>query len=144
MKRLLKLYVKNDLFNNRDLPDIGNCRYFPTISTIRAHMVSARRKMQLFLIDQEALIEKNQIWKQEDPSIEIFFRPKSTQAVNNDDVKDNIEVDEQEMKFKNEDSVSNYNRIEGDIEEEEEEQEQEIKFKNEDSVHSLLLVYQTK
>ena len=74
----------------------------------------------------------------------MLFRPKSTQAIKNDDVKDNIEVDEQEMKFKNEDSVSNYNRIEGDIEEEEEEQEQEIKFKNEDSVHSLLLVYQTK
>ena len=45
------------------------------------------------------------------------------------------------MKFKNEDSVNNYNRIEGDIEEEE---EQEIEFKNEDSVHSLLFVYQTK
>ena len=104
-------------------------------------MVSARRKMQLFLIDQEALIEKNQIWKQEDPSIEIFFRPKSTQAVNNDDVKDNIEVDEQEMKFKIAHSINNYNRIKGDIEEEE---EQENKFKNEDSVHSLLFVYQTK
>ena len=58
MKRLLKLYVRNDLFNNRDLPDIRNRRYFPTISTIRAHMVSARKKMQLSLIDQEALIEK--------------------------------------------------------------------------------------
>ena len=141
MKRLLKLYVRNDLLNNRDLSDIRNRRYFPTISTIRAHMVSARRKMQLFLIDQEALIEKNQIWKQEDPSIEIFFRPKSTQAVNNDDVKDNIEVDEQEMKFKIAHSINNYNRIKGDIEEEE---EQENKFKNEDSVHSLLFVYQTK
>ena len=104
-------------------------------------MVSARRKMQLSLIDQEALIEKIHIWKQEDPSIEIFFRPKSTEAVNNDDIKDNIEVEKQEMKFKNEDSVNNYDRIEGDIEEEE---EQEIKFKNEDSVHSLLFVYQTK
>ena len=104
-------------------------------------MVSARRKMQLSLIDQEALIEKIHIWKQEDLSIEIFFRPKSTETVNNDDIKDNIEVEEQEMKFKNEDSVNNYNRVEGDIEEEE---EQEIKFKNEDSVHSLLFVYQKK
>ena len=59
IKRLLKLYVRHDLFNNRDLPDIRNRRYFPTISTIRAHIVSARRKMQLSLIDQEALIEKN-------------------------------------------------------------------------------------
>ena len=72
---------------------------FPTISTIPAHMVSARRKMQLSLIDQERLIEKIHIWKQEDRSIEIFFRPKSTEAVNNDNTKDNIEVEEQEMKF---------------------------------------------
>ena len=70
-------------------------------------MVSARRKMQLSLIDQEALIEKNPIWKQEYPSIEVFFRPKCTEAVNNDDIKDDIDVDEQEMKFKNEDSVNN-------------------------------------
>ena len=104
-------------------------------------MVSARRKMQLSLIDQEALIEKIHIWKQEDPSIKIFFRPKSTEAVINDRIKDNIEVEEQEMKFKNEDSVNNDDRSEGDIEEEE---EQGMKFKNEDSVHSLLFVYQTK
>ena len=82
-------------------------------------MVSARRKMQLSLIDQKALIEKIHIWKQEDPSIETFFRPKSTEAVNNDDIKDNIEVEEQETKFKNEDSVNNYDKFEGDIEEEE-------------------------
>ena len=85
-------------------------------------MVSARTKMQLSLIDQEALIEKIHIWKQEDPSIEIFFRPKMTEAVNNDDIKDNIEVEEQEMKFKNEDSVNNYHRFEGDIEEDEEQE----------------------
>ena len=107
------------MFNNRDLPDIRNRRCFPTISTIRAHMLSARRKMQLSLIDQEALIKKSQIWKQEDPSIKIFFRPKSTEAVDNDDTKGNIEVEEQEMKFKNEDSVNNYDKFEGDIEEEE-------------------------
>ena len=142
MKRLLKLYVRNDLLNNRDLPDIRNRRYFPTISTIRAHMVSARTKMQLSLIDQKALIEKIHIWKQEDPSIEIFFRLKSTKTVNNDDTKHNIEVEEQEMKLKNEHSVNNDDRIEGDIQEEEE--EEEIKFKNEDSVHSLLFIYQTK
>ena len=45
------------------------------------------------------------------------------------------------MKFKNEDSVNNEDRFEGDSEEEE---EQEIKFKNEDSAHSQLFVYQTK
>ena len=103
-------------------------------------MVSARTKMQLSLMDQKALIEKIHIWKQEDPSIEIFFRLKSTETVNNDDTKHNIEVEEQEMKLKNEDSVNNDDRIERNTEEEEE----EIKFKNEDSVHSLLFVYQTK
>ena len=100
-----------------------------------------KKKNATFSNRSRAVIEKIHIWKQEVPSIEIFFRSKSTEAVNNDDIKDNIEVEEQEMKFKNEDSVNNYNRIEGDIEEEE---EQEIEFKNEDSVHSLSFVYQTK
>ena len=40
------------------------------------------------------------------------------------------------MKFKNEDSVNNDNKTEDDIEGE----EQEIKFKNENSVHSLLFL----
>ena len=95
----MMLYVRNDLFNNRDLPDIRNRQYFPTISTVRTHMVSARIILQLSVINQEALIEKNPIWKQENPSIEIFFRPKGKEAVNNDDTKDNIEVEEQEMKL---------------------------------------------
>ena len=121
---------------NRDLPDIRNQQYFSTISTMHANMVFARRKMQLSLIDQEVLIEKIYIWKQEDLSIEIFFRQKSTEAVNNDDKKDNIEEKEQEIKFKNEDSVNNDEKTEDDIEGE----EQEIKFKNEDSVHPLLFL----
>ena len=128
--------------DNCDLPDIRNGRYFPTISIIHAHMVSVRTKIQLSLIDYEALKEKINIRKQEDPSIKIFFRPKSTEAVNNDYTKDNIEAEAQEMKFKNEDSVDNNARIEDDIEEEEE--EQEMTFKTEDSIHSLLFVYQTK
>ena len=118
--------------DNCDLPDIRNGRYFPTISIIHAHMVSVRTKIQLSLIDYEALKEKINIRKQEDPSIKIFFRPKSTEAVNNDYTKDNIEAEAQEMKFKNEDSVDNNARIEDDIEEEEE--EQEMTFKTEDSI----------
>ena len=88
-------------------------------------MLCARRKMQLSLIDRGGLIEKIHIWNQ-DLSIKIFFRPKSTEAVNNDDTKENIEVEQQGMKFKNEDSVNNDDITEGYIAEEE---EQEIRFK---------------
>ena len=139
VKRLLKLHVRNDLFNNRNLPDIRNRQYFPTILTKHAHMVSARRKMQLSLIHQEALIKKNYIWNQEDHSVKIFVRPKSTEALNNDERKNNIKAETQDMKFKNEDSVNYDDRTEDDIQEEE--QQQEIKFKNEDSVHSLDATY---
>ena len=55
MKFLLKLYVRNCLFNHRDWPDIHNHRYFPTISTIR---ISARKKIQLSLTNQEKFTEK--------------------------------------------------------------------------------------
>ena len=73
--------------------------------------------MQFSLIDQETLIEKIHISKQDKkilPSKYSSDQKKPQEAVNNDDTKGNIEVEEQEMKFKNEDSVNNDDRIEGD------------------------------
>ena len=126
MKRLLKICVRNDLFDNHNLPDVRNRRYFPSVSTIRAHMVAARRKMQLSLIDQEALLEKVKIWEQEDASVKIFFRPKSTQVENEkNDVDPKVDDDEIED-----------NNVEDD--------EQEIKFEKGESTQSLLFVYQAE
>ena len=87
------------------------------------------------------MIKEIYIWKQVDPSVKIFSRPKSTESFNNDDTKDNIKAEKQEMKFKNEDFVNDVDRIEDDIDEKE---EQKMKFKNEDSVPSLLFVYKRK
>ena len=122
MKRFLKIYLRNDLFDNQNLPDVRNRRYFPSIPTIRAHMVAAKRKMQLSLIDQEALLEKIKIWKQEDPSVKIFFRPKS----NDKKEEDNPKVSDDES------------------EDDDMEDEQEMTFNKGDSTQSLLFVYQAE
>nr|XP_047127900.1 uncharacterized protein LOC124808827 [Hydra vulgaris] len=58
MRRLLKIFVRNDLFDKSDMPDINNRRFFPSKNIIRVHMVAARKKLQLSLIDQECLLNK--------------------------------------------------------------------------------------
>ena len=83
MKRLLRYYVSNDLFNKTNLPDPSNRRFYPSINVIRSHMVAARKKLQLSMIDQECLLMKKEKWEKEDPTVKIFFRPKTNEPVDN-------------------------------------------------------------
>ena len=76
MKRFLKMYVR-DIFEKKNLPDIKNRCFYPRTEIIRSHMVRARKKLQLSLIDQECLLQKKLVWEKEDPSVKIYFRPKS-------------------------------------------------------------------
>jgi len=69
MRRLLKIYVRNELFDNENLPDIANRRFFPSLDTVRTHIVAARKKLKLSLIDQDHLIRKIEIWRKEVPKL---------------------------------------------------------------------------
>lgn len=101
MKRLLKIYVKNDVFGGENMPLPTNRRFFPQDNIIRARMVSEKRKLRYSMIDQECLSHKIQTWKTEDPEVKIFFRPKSKnvdeklekQAGNGQDLDDDVMVD---------------------------------------------------
>nr|XP_047145632.1 calcium-responsive transcription factor-like [Hydra vulgaris] len=77
MKRLLNIQVKNN-FNKPGhvLPETLNKRFFPRNSTIQNHIAFSRRKLCQSLIDQESLQLKIKKWKEADPAIHIFFRPK--------------------------------------------------------------------
>lgn len=122
MRRLLKIYVRDELFDKSSLPDICNRRFFPTVATVRTHMVAARKKLQLSFIDQESLAEKIKTWRQENPNVKIFFRPKSQSTHNNtSNVNDNIADDKDD---------------------EDDDSESDLKFEEEDSLESLLFVYQ--
>ena len=100
MKRLLKIYVQTEIFRYK-IPDPANRRFFPSNSSIRNHMVSARRKLQMSMIDQECLVEKIKLWKKEDPTLKIFFRPKCNKdSILNDNVNEcSIEPDEEDIRF---------------------------------------------
>ena len=66
-------------------------------------MVHARRKLCRSLIDQECLQSKIELWKEEDPSTNIYFRPKGIVGVTSnsehDKDKENIEDNLDEAKL---------------------------------------------
>ena len=91
MKRLSKITLTNDIFRNGSLPEPSNKRFYPRKATIRNHMIHARRKLCHSLIDQECLQNKVEQWKKENPTTNIYFRPKgivkeTTNERNDDDV----------------------------------------------------------
>ena len=102
MRRQLKIAVKYELFADADLPSTTNRRYFPNTRIIRSHMVHAKRKQRHSMIDQECLVEKIKIWKEEQPNSKIFFRPTATEP--NDDMHENpnddMRVDDDDAEIK--------------------------------------------
>ena len=76
MKRLLKMYVVNDLFNKTEIKKIKltNQRFFPTKEVIRDHLIRARRRSQYSNIDLQNLEVKVTKWRNDDPDTMIHFR----------------------------------------------------------------------
>ena len=80
MRRHLKIFVKNEIFGEKNLPNATNFRYYPRPKTIRNHMVHSKRKLLYSMIDQECLAKKVDEWRREDPSRNIYFRPKASSS----------------------------------------------------------------
>ena len=78
MRRCLDQVVKNEIFQNSDIPPKTNKRFFPRLKTIRSHMVEALRKLRYSKIDQECLAKNIEQQKSENPSDRIYFQPKGT------------------------------------------------------------------
>ena len=76
MKRLLKIFIKNDIFDRKNLPDQNNRCFYPRSKIIRAAMCRALKTLKKSLVDQECLIAKIEQWKAEDPSAKLYFCPK--------------------------------------------------------------------
>ena len=56
IKRLLKIFVKNDLFSGKNLPDSNNRQFYPKYAIIRSHIDRAKAKLRHSLVDQECLL----------------------------------------------------------------------------------------
>ena len=81
MKRLLKIFVKNDLFSGQNLPDSNNRRYYPNSAIIRSHIDRAKAKLRHSMIDQECLLYKIEEWKKADKFFSIFYRAKTKELM---------------------------------------------------------------
>ena len=77
MRRHLRIFVTNDMFGRKNQVDKNNRRYFPRPRVIRNHIVKITQKLRYSMIDQECLAAKVELWRQEIPSVKIFFRPKA-------------------------------------------------------------------
>ena len=105
MKRHLKIFVKEVLFRDEQLPQDTNRRYFPRTSDLRSHMYRATVKNRMSRIDQANVQMKIGEWTKVCEEDSFYFRPHSDQdtekQVPNDDCCEN-------------ESGSNVKRAEGD------------------------------
>ena len=85
MKRHLKSFFKNEVFNSASLPQKTNKKFYPRRKTIRSHMVESTRKLRHSKIGQECLIEKVSEWKNNRSQDRIYFRAKGEKDNSYDD-----------------------------------------------------------
>ena len=76
IRRLTKIFVKNDLYRSENIPDQNNRRFYRKSRVIRLLMYHTMKTLRKSMIDQECHIDKIERWKSEDPSAKFHFRPK--------------------------------------------------------------------
>ena len=72
MERVIRLFVKNEIFSDDNLPLQESRRFFPLSKDIRNHMYTATNKLRLSKIDQENLQMKIIEWKKKSPKDHFF------------------------------------------------------------------------
>ena len=71
MKRLLKIFIKNDIFDGKNIRDQNNRCFYARPKIFRATMCRAMKTLRKSMIDQEGLIAKIEQWKALDPSAKL-------------------------------------------------------------------------
>ena len=74
-QRHLKHYVQHYILCASELPNSLDRAYYPDIQDIRNHINTAKRNLQLSVIDQENVLLKTTEWKELSPDTKLFFRP---------------------------------------------------------------------
>ena len=70
---VIRLFVKNEIFCDDNLPTQESRRFFPLSRDMRNHMHTARNKLCLSKTDQENLHMKIIEWKKKSPKDHLFF-----------------------------------------------------------------------
>ena len=103
MKRLLKIFIKNDIFDGKNIPDQNNRCFYARPKIFRAAMCRAMKTLRKSMIDQEGLIAKIEQWKALEPSAKLYFRPKCDSKVEEEEESyenSDAEDDEEEIQLK--------------------------------------------
>ena len=100
----LKIYIKDDLFRDKEQPQRSNRRYFPQSKTIKNHMYNAAMRARLSVMDQDNVQELIKKWKSKKglASDKFYFRPyikgspefRNTELSDEDDSDDDVACDE--------------------------------------------------
>ena len=72
MERVIRLFVKNEIFSDDNLPPQESRKFFPLSRDIKSHMYTATNKLRLSKIDQENLHMKIIEWKKKLPKHHFF------------------------------------------------------------------------
>ena len=82
MRRHLKVFVKEVLFKDEQLPQNTNRRYFPKTSNLRLHMFQATVKYRLSKIDRVNVQMQVNDWLNAHKKDSFFLRPHIEQEEN--------------------------------------------------------------
>ena len=74
MERHIRIYIKDELFRDSDLPSYENRCFYPRRQDITSHMYITAAKNRLAKMDQENLQLKMDKWKQESPNDFFYYR----------------------------------------------------------------------
>ena len=96
MRRHLKIFIKDDLFRDKEQPQHSNRRYFPRSKTIN-HMYNTAMRARLSVMDQDNVQELIKKWKSKKglASDKFYFRPYikgSAEFRNTEELSDEDEV----------------------------------------------------
>ena len=73
MEGVIRLFVKNEIFSDDNLPLQESGKFFPLSRNIRNHMYTATNKLRLSKTDQENVHMKIMEWKKKLPKVHFFF-----------------------------------------------------------------------
>ena len=74
MKRALKIYVVNEIFDGQTPPPVTSRKFYPENRDIYNHIYKSRSKLIFSKIDQENLFQKIKEWRMLMPEDNFYFR----------------------------------------------------------------------
>ena len=106
MERVIKLYVKTELFTKENIPPPESRRFFQLTRDIRNHIYSATNKLRMSKIDQENLHMKVLEWKRKSPKDHFYFRSYGKERIETEEREERLFYNEHGDRIPSEEKVN--------------------------------------